>query len=135
MSGEGLDLTSVTMLIASGLTLTFVALSLVFGGFFAERRLRDRLEDIETRARTGSRPLQMATLRRVDKAGRLPTLDKLLWRWFPNASKIRQKLQTSGTNLTLGDYSSSRSRSPSRWPSCSTWCSNWRRSSWWAAHC
>ena len=103
-SGQGLDLTSVTMLIASGLTLTFVALSLVFGGFFAERRLRDRLEDIETRARTGSRPLQMATLRRVDKAGRLPTLDKLLWRWFPNASKIRQKLLASGMNLTLGDF-------------------------------
>jgi tetratricopeptide (TPR) repeat protein len=104
VGGQGLDLTSVTMLIASGLTLTFVALSLVFGGFFAERRMRDRLEDIETRARTGSRPLQMATLRRVDKAGRLPTLDKLLWRWFPNASKIRQKLLASGMNLTLGDY-------------------------------
>ena len=58
VGGQGLDLTSVTMLIASGLTLTFVALSLVFGGFFAERRMRDRLEDIETRARTGSRPLQ-----------------------------------------------------------------------------
>ena len=101
--GHGLDLASVTILIATGLTLTFVALSLVFGGFFAERRLRDRLEDIETRARTG-RPLQMATLRRVDKAGRLPTLDKLLWRWFPNASKVRRKLQASGMNLTLGDY-------------------------------
>jgi tight adherence protein B len=46
----------------------------------------------------------MATLRRVDKAGRLPTLDKLLWRWFPNASKVRRKLQASGMNLTLGDY-------------------------------
>ncbi|HTB39048.1 MAG TPA: hypothetical protein VK777_18290, partial [Reyranella sp.] len=102
--GHGLDLASVTILIATGLTLTFVALSLVFGGFFAERRLRDRLEDIETRARTGSRTLQMATLRRVDKAGRLPTLDKLLWRWFPNASKVRRKLQASGMNLTLGDY-------------------------------
>ena len=103
-SGHGLDLASVAILISSGLTLTFVALSLVFGGFFAERRLRDRLEDIETRARTGSRPLQMATLRRVDKTGRLPTLDKFLWRWFPNASKVRRKLQTSGMNLTLGDY-------------------------------
>jgi tight adherence protein B len=102
--GHGLDLTSVTILIASGLTLTFVALSLVFGGFFAERRLRDRLEDIETRARTGSRIQQMATLRRVEKAGRLPTLDKFLWRWFPNASKVRRKLQTSGMSLTLGDY-------------------------------
>jgi tight adherence protein B len=102
--GQGLDLTSVTIVIAAGLTLTFVALSLVFGGFFAERRLRDRIEDIETRARTGSRTLQMATLRKVDKAGRLPTLDKLLWRWFPNASKIRQKLLASGMNLTLGDY-------------------------------
>jgi tight adherence protein B len=102
--GHDLDLVSVTILIACGLTLTFVALALVFGGFFAERRLRDRLEDIETRARTGSRPLQMATLRRVDKAGRLPTLDKLLWRWFPNASKVRRKLQASGMNLTLGDY-------------------------------
>src|SRR5260370_15817795 len=68
--GHGLDLTSVTILIASGLTLTFVALSLVFGGFFAERRLRDRLEDIETRARTGSPILQMATLRRRGGAGR-----------------------------------------------------------------
>ena len=65
MSGGGLDLTSVTMLIASGLTLTFVALSLVFGGFFAERRLRDRLEDIETRARTGSRRRCGASTRRA----------------------------------------------------------------------
>ena len=46
----------------------------------------------------------MATLRRVEKAGRLPTLDKLLWRWFPNASSIRQKLQTTGMNVTLGDF-------------------------------
>ena len=46
----------------------------------------------------------MATLRRVEKAGKLPTLDKLLWRWFPNASSIRQKLQASGTNVTLGDF-------------------------------
>jgi tight adherence protein B len=86
------------------MTLTFAALCVVFGGFFAERRLRDRLEDIETRARTGSRTLQMATLRRVERQGRLPTLDKLLWRWFPNASTIRQKLLASGTNMTLGDY-------------------------------
>lgn len=103
-SGPGLDLGTVTILIAVGMALTFAALCVVFGGFLAERRLRDRLEDIETRARTGSRTLQMATLRRVDKAGRLPTLDKLLWRWFPNASTVRQKLLASGLNLTLGDY-------------------------------
>jgi tight adherence protein B len=100
----GLDLETMTVLIAAGVALTFVALYVVFGGFFAERRLRDRLEDIETRARTGSRALQMATLRRVEKAGRLPTLDKLLWRWFPNANTIRRKLLAAGTNLTLGDY-------------------------------
>jgi tight adherence protein B len=46
----------------------------------------------------------MATLRRVEKQGKLPTLDKLLWQWFPNAGKIRHKLQTSGMNLTLGDF-------------------------------
>ncbi len=69
MSSAGLDLGTVTMLIACGAGLTFLALCVVFGGFFAERRLRDRLEDIETRARTGSRTLQMATLRRVEKAG------------------------------------------------------------------
>ncbi len=132
MSGEGLDLTSVTMLIASGLTLTFVALSLVFGGFFAERRLRDRLEDIETRARTGSRPLQMATLRRVDKAGRLPTLDKLLWRWFPNASKIRQKLLASGMNLTLGDYAFISIAIAVAVGFLLTSCSTWRRAWRWA---
>lgn len=104
MKGAGLDLGTVTMLIASGAGLTFLALCIVFGGFFAERRLRDRLEDIETRALTGSRSLQMATLRRVERQGRLPTLDRLLWRWFPNASSIRQKLLASGTNMTLGDY-------------------------------
>ena len=104
MKSAGLDLATVTMLIAFGAGLTFLALCFVFGGFFAERRLRDRLEDIETRALTGSRSLQMATLRRVERQGRLPTLDRLLWRWFPNASSIRQKLQASGTNMTLGDY-------------------------------
>jgi tight adherence protein B len=76
----------------------------VFSGFFAERRLNDRLEDLEDRTRSGKRTLQMATLRRVEKQGRLPTLDKLLWQWFPNASKIRLKLQTSGMSLTLGDF-------------------------------
>ncbi|HYR65358.1 MAG TPA: type II secretion system F family protein [Reyranella sp.] len=102
--GHGLDLETVTMLIAAGMALTFIALCVVFSGFFAERRLRDRLEDIETRALTGSRSLQMATLRRVERAGSLPTLDKFLWRWFPNGSSIRQRLATSGMNLTLGDY-------------------------------
>jgi tight adherence protein B len=46
----------------------------------------------------------MATLRRVERAGRLPTLDKLLWRWFPNATSIRRKLQTTGMNITFGDF-------------------------------
>ena len=99
-----LDLATMAMLVAAGTTLSFAALYAVFGGFFAERRLHDRLEDIETRARTGSRSLQMATLRRVEKKSRLPTLDKFLWRWFPNASTIRQKLQAAGLNITLGDY-------------------------------
>jgi tight adherence protein B len=81
-----------------------LALGAVFGGFFAERRLRDRLEDLETRTRSGPRTIQMATLRRVERAGRLPTLDKFLWRWFPNASSIRQKLQMSGMSITLGDF-------------------------------
>jgi len=26
------------------------------------------------------------------------------WNYVPNASKIRQKLQTSGMNVTLGDF-------------------------------
>jgi tight adherence protein B len=103
MSG-GPDLATVTMVISVGSGLTFLALCIVFGGFFAERRLRDRLEDMETRARTGSRTIQMATLRRVEKQSRLPTLDRLLWRWFPNASTIRQKLLAAGMNVTLGDY-------------------------------
>lgn len=104
IGNAGLDLGTVTTFVAVGAALTFLALCIVFGGFFAERRLRDRLEDIETRALTGSRSLQMATLRRVEKQGRLPTLDRLLWRWFPNASSVRQKLLASGMNVTLGDY-------------------------------
>ena len=103
-SSQSMNLEQVALLIAAGVTVTFTALFLVFGGFFAERRLHDRLEDLEGRTRSGKRTLQMATLRRAEKQGKLPTLDKLLWQWFPNASKIRQKLQTSGTNLTLGDF-------------------------------
>ncbi len=101
---HGLGIDQVTIFIAVGMAMTILALGVVFGGFFAERRLRDRLEDLETRTRSGPRTLQMATLRRVERAGRLPTLDKFLWRWFPNASSIRQKLQTSGMNVTLGDF-------------------------------
>jgi tight adherence protein B len=104
MSGQGaISIEEVTAIIAVGMGLTFIALGLVFGGFFAERRLRDRLEDLDSRTRAGSRTVQMATLRRVEKAGRLPTLDKLLWRWFPNASTLRQRLQTAGLNISLGD--------------------------------
>jgi tight adherence protein B len=103
-SSHGFDLDTVTFLISAGFVLTFSALYAVFGGFFAERRLRDRLEDLGSRTQAGPRTLQMATLRRVEKAGRLPTLDRLLWRWFPNANSIRRKLQASGTNVTLGDF-------------------------------
>jgi tight adherence protein B len=84
--------------------MTIIALGVVFGGFLVERRMQDRLEDLESRMRSGPRAIQMATLRRVERAGRLPTLDKLLWRWFPNATSIRQKLQTTGMNVTLGDF-------------------------------
>jgi tight adherence protein B len=101
---HSLSLEQAALLIAVGVTMTGIALFMVFGGFFAERRLHDRLEDLEDRTRSGKRTLQMATLRRAEKQGKLPTLDKLLWQWFPNASKIRQKLQTSGMNLTLGDF-------------------------------
>jgi tight adherence protein B len=103
-NGHGMSLDAVALMIAAGFVLTLVALLFVFGGFFAERRLRDRLEDLDARTKSGPRKIQMATLRRVEKTGRLPTLDKLLWQWFPNASSIRQKLQTSGMSLTLGDF-------------------------------
>lgn len=102
--GHPMSVDQAAILVAVGVTLTFVALHIVFAGFFAERRLRDRLEDLEGRTRAGKRTLQMATLRRVENKGRLPTLDKLLWQWFPNASSIRQKLQTTGLNVTLGDF-------------------------------
>ena len=51
--GAGLDLETTSMAIAIGATLTFTALYIVFSGFFDERRLRDRLEDVEQRVRTG----------------------------------------------------------------------------------
>ncbi len=102
MFGNGaLSLDAAAMVIAAGILVTVVAVIFVFGGFFAERRLRDRLEDLDARTRSGPRMTQMATLKRVEKAGRLPTLDKFLWRWFPNASSVRQKLQTSGMSVTL----------------------------------
>jgi tight adherence protein B len=100
--GTGID--QVAILIAIGVAMTIIALGVVFGGFLVERRMQDRLEDLESRMRSGPRAIQMATLRRVERAGRLPTLDKLLWRWFPNATSIRQKLQTTGMNVTLGDF-------------------------------
>ena len=103
-SGHGMSLDATALLIAAGFLVTLLALVFVFSGFFAERRLRDRLEDLDARTRSGPRKIQMATLRRVEKSGRLPTLDKLLWRWFPNASSVRQKLQTSGMSVTLGDF-------------------------------
>jgi tight adherence protein B len=103
-ASQGLGIDQVTILIAVGMAMTILALGVVFGGFLTERRLNDRLEDLEGRTRSGPRTIEMATLRRVEKAGRLPTLDKLLWRWFPNASSLRQKLQTTGMNVTLGDF-------------------------------
>ncbi|MBS0548069.1 MAG: type II secretion system F family protein [Proteobacteria bacterium] len=99
-----MSLDMAALLLAVGILATLVALVMVFRGFFAERRLRDRLEDLDARTSAGPRTIQMATLRRVEKSGRLPTLDKLLWRWFPNASSVRTKLQTSGMSLTLGDF-------------------------------
>ena len=104
MGSHGMSLDMAAALLAGGALVTLVALVMVFRGFFAERRLRDRLEDLDARTSAGPRTIQMATLRRVEKSGRLPTLDKLLWRWFPNASSVRTKLQTSGMSLTLGDF-------------------------------
>ena len=106
----------------------------MFGGFFAERRLRDRLEDIETRAphRLAAAADGDAAARRA-RQGRLPTLDKLLWRWFPNACKIRQKLLASGLNLTLGDYAFiSIAIAVAVGVPGSTSCSSWRRAWHWA---
>jgi tight adherence protein B len=103
-ASQGMGIDQVTILIAVGMAMTILALGVVFGGFLAERRLNDRLEDLEGRTRSGPRTIEMATLRRVEKAGRLPTLDKFLWRWFPNASSLRHKLQTTGMNVTLGDF-------------------------------
>jgi tight adherence protein B len=103
-ASHGLGIDQVTIFIAIGMVMTILALGVVFGGFLTERRLNDRLEDLEVRTRSGRRTIEMATLRRVEKAGRLPTLDKFLWRWFPNASSLRHKLQTTGMNITLGDF-------------------------------
>ena len=100
----GLDLDNLTLLIGCGVGIVFIALYVVFGGFLEERRFKDRLEDLEQRAKSGPRNVQMATLRRVERSGRLPSFDKLLWHWFPNAGTVRRKLQTSGMNVTLGDF-------------------------------
>lgn len=103
-ASHGMGIDQVAILIAVGMAMTIIALGVVFGGFLVERRLHDRLEDLKSRMRSGPRAIQMATLRRVERAGRLPTLDKLLWRWFPNATSIRRKLQTTGMNITFGDF-------------------------------
>jgi len=39
IGGHGLDIGTAALLIAAGVTLTFIALCMVFGGFFAERRV------------------------------------------------------------------------------------------------
>jgi tight adherence protein B len=103
-ASQAMGIDQVTILIAVGMAMAVLALGVVFGGFLTERRLNDRLEDLEARTRSGPRTIEMATLRRAEKAGRLPTLDKFLWRWFPNASSLRHKLQTTGMNVTLGDF-------------------------------
>ena len=81
-AANGLGIGEVTLFVAVGTALMIMALGVVFGGFFAERRLHDRLENLDARSRSGIRTIQIATLRRTEKAGRLPTLDKHLWRWF-----------------------------------------------------
>ncbi|MBS0222854.1 MAG: type II secretion system F family protein [Proteobacteria bacterium] len=101
---HGLSIDQVMLCIAGGIGVTILSLGMVFGGFFAERRLHDRLEDLRSRTRSGHRAMQLATLRRVEKAGRLAMLDRLLWRWFPNASSIRQRLLASGMNVSLGEF-------------------------------
>lgn len=102
--GHGLSVDQIALYIAVGIGMTILSLGMVFGGFFAERRLHDRLEDLRSRTRLGHRAMQMATLRRVEKSSRLAIVDRLLWRWFPNASSIRQRLQASGMNVSLGEF-------------------------------
>lgn len=101
---QGLSIDLLAIYIAAGIGMTILALGMVFGGFFAERRLRDRVEELKLRSRSGHRARQMANLRRAEKGGRLAMFDRLLWRWFPNASSIRHKLQTSGMNVSLGEF-------------------------------
>jgi tight adherence protein B len=102
--GHDLSVDQLALYIAVGIGMTILALGIVFGGFFAERRLRDRLEDLKLRTRSGHRAIQMATLRRADRGGRLATFEHLLWRWLPNAGSIRHKLQASGMKVTLGEF-------------------------------
>lgn len=104
LSAHGLSPELAALYLAAGVGITILALGMVFGGFFAERRLRDRLEELETRARSGHGSLPMATLLRAEREGRLASVDKMLWRWFPNAGSIRRKLQWSGMNLSLGEF-------------------------------
>ena len=52
-ASHGLGIEQVTILIAAGMAMTILALGVVFGGFFTERRLHDRLEDLESRNRAG----------------------------------------------------------------------------------
>jgi len=63
--GHDLSVDQLALYIAVGIGMTILALGIVFGGFFAERRLRDRLEDLKLRTRSGHRAIQMATLRRT----------------------------------------------------------------------
>ena len=103
-ASDAMSLEHMTILIAGGVAVIMIALGVVFGGFFAERRLHVRLEDLESRTRAGLHTIEMATLRRVEKAGRLPTLDKFLLHWLPNANSMRQKLQAADMNVALGDF-------------------------------
>ena len=67
--GHGMSLDVAAVVIAAGMLLTGIALVMVFGGFFAERRLRDRLEDLDARTGRGPRTIQMAPARRVGTSG------------------------------------------------------------------
>lgn len=93
-----------TLVAAICFLMAVATLAYSFVGDANQRKARQRLEEAQLRLHGVTKEVKMARLKRTDAPTRLAGLDNLLRRLLPNREQLVLRLNSTGRNISVGDY-------------------------------
>src|SRR6266404_6961860 len=103
--GFGLDLeTSIAIVSAIGVALTFCLAAFALSGAFGGRRLKRRLVSVRARAQGIPSPDAVAARSLSRQQSATPKIDRIARRWLPRREALASRLTRTGRAISVGQY-------------------------------